>query len=65
MSQPEITNAASPLASAARLSPAVAGDAEVSPWRTPIELTLLGAVWGGSFLFMRVAAGDFGFIPLV
>jgi len=65
MSQPEITNAASPLASAARLSPVVAGGATVSPWRTPIELTLLGAVWGGSFLFMRVAAGDFGFIPLV
>jgi drug/metabolite transporter (DMT)-like permease len=34
-------------------------------WRTPLELTLLGAVWGGSFLFMRVAAGDFGPIPLV
>jgi drug/metabolite transporter (DMT)-like permease len=65
MSQPEITNAASPLASAARLSPVVAGGATVSPWRTPIELTLLGAVWGGSFLFMRVAAGDFGSIPLV
>jgi drug/metabolite transporter (DMT)-like permease len=40
----------------------VAGEA---PWRTPLELTLLGAVWGGSFLFMRVAAPQFGAIPLV
>lgn len=34
-------------------------------WRTTLELTLLGAIWGGSFLFMRVAAGDFGPLPLV
>src|SRR5215467_10838384 len=34
-------------------------------WRTPLELTLLGAIWGGSFLFMRVAAADFGPLPLV
>lgn len=34
-------------------------------WRTPIELTVLGAIWGGSFLFMRVAAADFGPVPLV
>ncbi|HVN46718.1 MAG TPA: DMT family transporter [Steroidobacteraceae bacterium] len=34
-------------------------------WRTPLELTLLGAVWGGSFLFMRVAAADFGPFALV
>jgi drug/metabolite transporter (DMT)-like permease len=34
-------------------------------WRTPIELTLLGAIWGGSFLFMRLAATDFGPLPLV
>jgi drug/metabolite transporter (DMT)-like permease len=34
-------------------------------WLTPIELTLLGAIWGGSFLFMRVAAGDFGPVALV
>ena len=33
--------------------------------RTALELTLLGAIWGGSFLFMRVAASDFGPIPLV
>src|SRR5438876_384959 len=36
-----------------------------APWRTPLELTLLGAIWGGSFLFMRVAAADFGPFPLV
>lgn len=34
-------------------------------WRTPVELTLLGAIWGGSFMFMRVAAADFGAFPLV
>jgi drug/metabolite transporter (DMT)-like permease len=34
-------------------------------WRTPVELTILGAIWGGSFLFMRVAAADFGPVPLV
>jgi len=44
-----------------------AAPAEHAPtrWRTPIELTLLGAIWGGSFLFMRVAAADFGAVPLV
>lgn len=30
-----------------------------------LELSVLGAIWGGSFLFMRVAAADFGPIPLV
>ena len=34
-------------------------------WITPAELIALGAIWGGSFLFMRVAAGDFGPIALV
>jgi len=33
--------------------------------RTALELTLLGAIWGGSFLFMRVAASEFGPFPLV
>src|SRR3546814_19833854 len=32
---------------------------------TPLELTVLGAIWGASFLFMRVAATDFGAVPLV
>jgi drug/metabolite transporter (DMT)-like permease len=43
---------------------AVAAEGAVS-WRTPAELTALGAIWGGSFLFMRVAAPDFGAFPLV
>jgi drug/metabolite transporter (DMT)-like permease len=34
-------------------------------WMTPAELTLLGAIWGGSFLFMRVAAPHFGPFALV
>jgi drug/metabolite transporter (DMT)-like permease len=36
-----------------------------APWRTALELTLLGAIWGASFMFMRVAAADFGPFPLV
>ena len=39
--------------------------ASAARWLTPLELTLLGAIWGGSFLFMRVAAGDFGPLALV
>jgi drug/metabolite transporter (DMT)-like permease len=53
MSTPEVPAAA---------GPAVPADAA---WRTPAELILLGAIWGGSFLFMRVAAADFGAFPLV
>ncbi len=34
-------------------------------WLTPVELVSLGAIWGGSFLFMRIAAPDFGPIALV
>jgi drug/metabolite transporter (DMT)-like permease len=34
-------------------------------WLTPIELSLLGAIWGASFLFMRVAAPEFGAFALV
>ena len=41
---------------AARTSPA---------WITPAEIGLLGAVWGASFLFMRVAAPEFGAAALV
>lgn len=39
--------------------------ANVTPWLTPAELLLLGAIWGGSFLFMRIAAKDFGAFALV
>jgi drug/metabolite transporter (DMT)-like permease len=56
-------NAAKPRTSAASATAAQA--TEAAPWRTPVELTLLGAVWGGSFLFMRVAAADFGPFALV
>jgi drug/metabolite transporter (DMT)-like permease len=47
--------------------PAAALPAEpaVRDWRTATELLVLGAIWGGSFLFMRVAANDFGPFPLV
>ncbi len=34
-------------------------------WLTPVELGVLGAIWGASFLFMRVAASDFGAMALV
>ena len=34
-------------------------------WRTPIELLLLAAIWGGSFLFLRIASPVFGPVPLV
>jgi drug/metabolite transporter (DMT)-like permease len=34
-------------------------------WLTPLELMVLGAIWGASFLFMRVSASDFGAFALV
>jgi len=51
MSQAEATAAAQPVAAAR--------------WLTPVELTVLGAIWGASFLFMRVSAREFGALPLV
>ena len=33
--------------------------------RDRAELILLGAIWGGSFLLMRIAAPEFGAIPLI
>lgn len=39
--------------------------AQARDWRTPLELTLLGAIWGASFMLMRVAAPEFGALPLV
>jgi len=38
---------------------------KVPPWLTPLELALLGAIWGASFLCMRIAATDFGPFALV
>jgi drug/metabolite transporter (DMT)-like permease len=34
-------------------------------WLTPLELGLLAAMWGASFMFQRVAAPEFGTLPLV
>ena len=49
---------------AATVSPAL--DVRIAPpWVTPLELGLLGAIWGASFMFMRVAAPEFGATPLV
>jgi drug/metabolite transporter (DMT)-like permease len=45
-------------------NPPLPGTAERA-WLTPLELGLLGAIWGASFLFMRVSANDFGPMPLV
>jgi drug/metabolite transporter (DMT)-like permease len=54
------------MATSESTSAAVAAPPVAAPiGRTAVELTLLGAIWGGSFLFMRVAAGEFGAIPLV
>lgn len=44
---------------------AVALQSSPRAWLTPLELTALGAIWGGSFLLMRVAAPAFGPLPLV
>lgn len=42
-----------------------AGPRPLGGWITPLEIGLLGAIWGASFLFMRVAAPQFGAVPLV
>ncbi len=46
-------------------APPLADPAIARPWLTALELLALGAVWGGSFLFMRIAAGPFGASVLV
>jgi drug/metabolite transporter (DMT)-like permease len=40
-------------------------EARAATWITPAEIGLLGAVWGASFLFMRIAAPQFGAAALV
>ena len=45
--------------------PAASSGTTTRSWLTPLELAVLGAIWGASFLFMRIAANDFGAIPLV
>lgn len=34
-------------------------------WRTVLEWLALGAIWGASFLFQRIAVPEFGAVPLV
>lgn len=63
MSAPDCTTA-NP-AGHAPVEHTAAAPASAATWRTPLELGVLGAIWGGSFLFMRVAASDFGPLPLV
>ncbi len=46
-------------------SPSAPASIDGSPLLTVAEIGLLGAIWGGSFLFMRIAAPAFGAIPLV
>jgi drug/metabolite transporter (DMT)-like permease len=43
----------------------VATSESAAPWSTPLELLALGAIWGASFLFMRVASAPFGPVALV
>ena len=56
--------------SSSSAGPTGAGTTPASPaasaaWLTPVELVAVGAIWGASFLFMRVAAKDFGPFALV
>jgi len=44
---------------------AVADAPTERPWLLPLELGLLGAIWGASFMLMRIAASDFGAFALV
>lgn len=60
MSQAE--SASRPGAPAVSPQPA---NAPVMGSRTLADIGLLGAIWGGSFLFMRIAAPSFGAVPLV
>ncbi len=59
------SSADSAVASTAIVQDSIAAIAPQRDWLSAIELTALGAIWGGSFLFMRIAAGDFGPVPLV
>jgi drug/metabolite transporter (DMT)-like permease len=47
------------------MSQTIVATAPRTDWLTPLELLMLGAIWGGSFLFMRVAAPTFGPFALV
>lgn len=57
-----MSTAPSPEGAAGPLAPAAATAAEApKPWL--LDLLLLGALWGASFLFMRVGAREFGALP--
>jgi drug/metabolite transporter (DMT)-like permease len=45
--------------------PVTRSSASTDTLLTPLELGVLGAIWGASFLFMRIAAKDFGPFALV
>jgi len=45
--------------------PVTRSTASANALLTPLELGVLGAIWGASFLFMRIAAKDFGPFALV
>jgi drug/metabolite transporter (DMT)-like permease len=40
-------------------------DAPQSAWTNLLQLVVLGAIWGASFLFLRLAVNDFGPIALI
>jgi drug/metabolite transporter (DMT)-like permease len=65
MPAPECTGANARTVLPADTARAAAGETGAGSWRTPLELTVLGAIWGSSFMFMRVSAADFGPLPLV
>jgi drug/metabolite transporter (DMT)-like permease len=46
------------------LPPLAAPPVRARPWLDALELGLLGAIWGASFLFQRISAPQFGALPL-
>ena len=44
--------------------PELAAPVLAKPWLDALELGLLGAIWGASFLFQRISAPQFGALPL-
>jgi drug/metabolite transporter (DMT)-like permease len=59
------TAKANPMSTLTATAPARPVAEVARAWLTPLELTVLAMIWGASFLFMRVAANDFGALPLV
>lgn len=58
---PDAGFAAAPVSAADEAIPVVA---RTRDWVTPLEITALGAVWGVSFMFQRVASPEFGAVAL-